>query len=63
MKNGDYVSQVDEMDCGAACLAMILKHYKSTVSILDIVVFFYLIFVHVQKSETHIFKMVYYRSK
>lgn len=29
----DYVPQVDENDCGAACLAMILKHYQSSVSI------------------------------
>ncbi|WP_297952272.1 peptide cleavage/export ABC transporter [uncultured Lactobacillus sp.] len=33
MINKDYVPQVDENDCGAACLAMILKHYKSSVSI------------------------------
>lgn len=29
----DYVAQVDETDCGATCLAMILKHYNSSVSI------------------------------
>lgn len=28
-----YVPQVDETDCGAACLAMILKNYRSRVSI------------------------------
>lgn len=28
-----YVSQVDESDCGVACLAMILKYYKSKVSL------------------------------
>lgn len=33
MINKDYIPQVDENDCGAACLAMILKHYKSNVSI------------------------------
>lgn len=33
MINKDYVPQVDENDCGAACLAMILKHYQSSVSI------------------------------
>lgn len=33
MISKDYVPQVDENDCGAACLAMILKHYKSNVSI------------------------------
>ena len=33
MINKDYVAQVDENDCGAACLAMILKHYNSSVSI------------------------------
>ncbi|WP_304202792.1 peptide cleavage/export ABC transporter [Lactobacillus intestinalis] len=33
MINKDYVAQVDETDCGAACLAMVLKHYNSNVSI------------------------------
>ncbi|KRL81049.1 ABC superfamily ATP binding cassette transporter protein [Lactobacillus ultunensis DSM 16047] len=33
MISKDYIPQVDENDCGAACLAMILKHYKSNVSI------------------------------
>lgn len=33
MINKNYVAQVDENDCGAACLAMILKHYNSSVSI------------------------------
>lgn len=28
-----YVPQVDEMDCGVACLAMILKQYHSRVSL------------------------------
>ena len=28
-----YVPQIDETDCGAACLAMILKNYHSQVSI------------------------------
>lgn len=28
-----YVSQVDERDCGVAALSMILKHFKSYVSI------------------------------
>lgn len=27
-----YVPQIDETDCGAACLAMILKNYHSRVS-------------------------------
>lgn len=29
----EYIPQVDEADCGVACLAMILKHYHSQVSI------------------------------
>lgn len=33
MKNKYYIPQVDETDCGAACLAIILKYYKSDVSI------------------------------
>lgn len=33
MKNKEYIPQIDENDCGAACLAIILKHYKSNVSI------------------------------
>ncbi len=33
MLNKDYIPQIDESDCGAACLAMILKHYNSDVSI------------------------------
>ena len=33
MINKIYIPQVDEADCGAACLAMILKYYKSNVSI------------------------------
>lgn len=28
-----YTSQLDEMDCGVACLAMILKQYGSRVSL------------------------------
>ena len=28
-----YVPQVDEMDCGVACLAMILKQYHSRISL------------------------------
>ena len=28
-----YINQIDESDCGVACLAMILKHYDSTVSL------------------------------
>lgn len=28
-----YVPQVDETDCGVACLAMILKNYHSRVSL------------------------------
>lgn len=32
-KEKDYVMQVDESDCGVACLSMILKHYNSSVSI------------------------------
>ncbi|WP_299515961.1 peptide cleavage/export ABC transporter [uncultured Rummeliibacillus sp.] len=32
----NYVRQLDESDCGAASLAMILKYYKSTVSITKI---------------------------
>lgn len=30
---GVYIPQVDEADCGVACLAMILKHYHAQVSI------------------------------
>lgn len=29
----EYIPQIDESDCGVACLAMILKHYHSQVSI------------------------------
>ena len=29
----NYVAQVDEMDCGVAALAMILKNYGSTTSL------------------------------
>lgn len=29
----EYIPQVDEADCGVACLAMILKHYHAQVSI------------------------------
>lgn len=32
-KKNDYISQIDESDCGVACLAMILKHYGSTTSL------------------------------
>lgn len=28
-----YISQIDESDCGVACLAMILKHFGSNVSL------------------------------
>ena len=28
-----YIPQVDEMDCGVAALAMILKHYGSSASL------------------------------
>ncbi|MFS1063445.1 cysteine peptidase family C39 domain-containing protein, partial [Enterococcus faecium] len=27
----NYISQQDEKDCGVACLAMILKHYKTEI--------------------------------
>lgn len=33
MKYTNYVAQVDEADCGVAALAMILKHFKSNVSL------------------------------
>ncbi|MEX1567805.1 peptide cleavage/export ABC transporter, partial [Enterococcus sp. C42(2024)] len=33
MKKFYYISQQDEKDCGVACLAMILKHYKTEISI------------------------------
>ncbi|SPE23721.1 MULTISPECIES: peptide cleavage/export ABC transporter [Latilactobacillus] len=32
-QNKNYIAQVDEMDCGVAALAMILKHYGSTYSL------------------------------
>lgn len=32
-KKYQYVKQIDEKDCGAACLATILKHYGSKLSI------------------------------
>nr|WP_270567490.1 cysteine peptidase family C39 domain-containing protein [Enterococcus lactis] len=31
--NFNFISQLDEKDCGVACLAMILKHYKTEIPI------------------------------
>lgn len=31
--NFKYIAQQDERDCGVACVAMILKHYKSEIPI------------------------------
>ena len=35
-KSRNYVQQLDESDCGAAVLAMILKNYQSDVSIAEV---------------------------
>lgn len=33
IKYNNYITQIDESDCGVACLAMILKHYGSSMSL------------------------------